>query len=228
MDTIKYLITGKYDHNDPSYQQGIKDYYESVSKSPYYAARRAESEKQEREERERMKASMLNVPISDPKNKVEKGDLVVVPVDGLESRRVTIQWKRLFKQMSEEYLVVNFENVMRGMSRKDVPVHEQLHAPSASEPGGMFISVDKINDIKSQPQKDGKYLVAVTDAFQYGQLDGEGKGRFLVLHDGSRMIFMHRFLGPQAAESLGGKFQYTASALKSFKENQADEDDDDE
>lgn len=209
MDTIKYLITGKYDHNDPSYQQGIKDYYESVSKSPYYAARRAESEKQEREERERMKVAMLNIPISDPKNKVEKGDLVAVPVDGLESRRVTIQWKKLFKQSSEDYLVVNFENLMR-----------------ASEPGGMFISAEKINDIKSQPQKDGKYLVAVTDAFKYGQLDADGKGRFLVLHDDSRMIFMFRFLGPQAAEQMGGNFQYTASALKSFKENEADEEDD--
>ena len=117
MDTIKYLITGKYDHNDPAYQQGIKDYYESVSKSPYYAARRAESEKQEREERERMKVAMLNVPISDSKNKVEKGDLVVVPVDGLDGRRVTIQWKSMFKQASEDYFVVNFENVMRGTSR---------------------------------------------------------------------------------------------------------------
>ena len=115
MDTVKYLITGKYDHNDPSYQQGIKDYYESVSQTPYYAAKRAESEQQERQERERMKVAMLNIPISDPKNKVEKGDLVAVPVDGLDSRRVTIQWLSHFKQASEDYLVVNFENVMRGM-----------------------------------------------------------------------------------------------------------------
>ncbi|MCJ1400390.1 hypothetical protein MMC11_003595 [Xylographa trunciseda] len=211
MDTIKYLITGKYDRNDPSYQQGIKDYYDSVSQTPYYAARRAESEKQEREERERMKASMLNVPISDPKNKVEKGDLVVVPVNGLESRRMTIQWTSVFKQVKEDYLVVNFENVMR-----------------ASEPGGMFISADKINDIKSQPQKDGKYLVAVTDDFQYGQLDEDGKGRFLVLHAQSRRIYMFRFLGPQAAEQMQGRFQYTASALKCFKGNQGEEDDDDD
>ena len=56
----------------------------------------------------------------------------------------------------------------------------------------MFISAEKINDIKSQPQKDGNYLVAVTDAFKYGQLDGQGKGRFLVLHDPSRMIYMVR------------------------------------
>ena len=118
MDTIKYLITGKYDHNDPSYQQGIKDYYESVSKSPMYAARRAESEKQEREERERMKVAMLNIPISNPKNKVEQGDLVVVPVNGLESRRVTIKWVSHFQQQSEDYLVVNFSNITRGMSSK--------------------------------------------------------------------------------------------------------------
>ena len=82
-------------------------------------------------------------------------------------------------------------------SRTDAPA-ELL----ASEPGGMFISADKINDIKSQPQQDGKYLVAVTDAFKYGQLDGAGKGRFLVLHDPSRMIFMVSASVPRSALSF--------------------------
>ena len=65
-----------------------------------------------------------------------------------------------------------------------------MNRTSGFEQARLFIAVDKIEEFKKNPQQDGKYLFVVTDQYRYGQEDGEGKNRFLVYHDPSRVVFM--------------------------------------
>ena len=117
MDTIKYLLTGKYDTSDPSYQQGIKDHYQSIyDNSPMYAEARADDERRKQEElrRQREAAAVRFAPLSDSTNPAQKGDACAVPGDLLENNRVTIEWAQSLRQRKEDYFAVVFENATRG------------------------------------------------------------------------------------------------------------------
>ncbi|KAH6919077.1 hypothetical protein BKA70DRAFT_1458967 [Coprinopsis sp. MPI-PUGE-AT-0042] len=121
---------------------------------------------------------------------VQLGDTILISAAEVEQSKadpIEIKWQQTLRNVSGKYIQAKFTVVKA--------------ADAAGKTGDettsfIFIQVERFEAFskKQVAGVDVNYTVVVDKAFQYGQKNPQGEGRWLVFHDTTRNPFQHRFI----------------------------------
>ncbi|KAE9363323.1 hypothetical protein N431DRAFT_475480 [Stipitochalara longipes BDJ] len=118
----------------------------------------------------------------------QKNDTIAVPIytQEADSALNDISWSQRFSTKTAKYYTVKAQNITRNNSNVLLFIQDRFYKDENS--------ADFIGKIPGVKKEDGKWIITITDHFQYGQKNATGENRFIVLHDENNKLYQHRFL----------------------------------
>ena len=133
---------------------------------------------------------------------VTKGDILAIDAATLTQKEVHVVWQQSWQTRSQDYYLVTYTNITRGMS---IATLDQINstynssiATEAEKSGLLYIQKNMLDALKAKQVTGHKEITfKVDDSFQYGQ-DSAQKNRWLAFHDKSQKMYqvcsIHSFL----------------------------------
>ncbi|KAI9147019.1 hypothetical protein HJFPF1_13050 [Paramyrothecium foliicola] len=118
----------------------------------------------------------------------QKGDVLSIPAYSPESESATqeISWSQSFRTRTARYFIVKAQNQSRGGVDVLLYVQDSYYKNEGSN--------EVIGKLPGARKEGNSWIVTISDNFQYGQLNKNGEGRWVCLHDKGNKPYQHRFM----------------------------------